>query len=103
MLWKVVDEVEPPDVNNSEFGWDVIVGVPTTRTGVYQCSPPGLMNVVACGCSGQSDFARKNCTCANAGVPCRGQCVEQNSCQNRHTKQDADDCPLTLLHGIYII
>jgi len=59
MLWKAADKDEPPVVNITEFGWDVIEGVPTSRTGVSQCAPPQPMKFVACERSGQSACARK--------------------------------------------
>ena len=94
MLWKAADEVQPPYVSISEFGWDVIDGVPTPRTGVSQCAPTQLMKVVACACSRQSVCSRKNCSCVTSGVSCTSfcKCMAQDSCKNPHTKQNEDDC-----------
>ena len=88
MLWKAADKDEPAVVSISEFGWDVIEGVPTPRTGASQCAPPELMKFVACECSGQSACARKKCSCFSSGVSCTGfcKCMAKDSCNNPHTQ-----------------
>lgn len=69
MIWKAADQVEPPEVNISEFGWEVNNGAPQPRTGVSEVAPSEILKVVACGCndqSGQGSCSRSNCSCKAA-------------------------------------
>jgi hypothetical protein len=93
MLWKASDQLEPPDVNISDFGWDIVNGIPNPRTGVSKVAPPELMKVVACSCRAQNACSKKTCSCNKAGVSCTSfcKCMAQDSCNNPHTKHDEND------------
>jgi hypothetical protein len=93
MLWKAADQPEPPIVNISELGWNMIDGVPNPCTGVTEVAPAELMKVVACGCSAQTACSRNSCSCRIAVVSCTSfcNCMAQDHCTNPHTKHVEND------------
>ena len=74
MLWKAADQIEPPNANISQFGWDIIDGRPTPTTGVSEVAPRELMKVVACGCIAHNACSRYSCSCHAAGSSCTSCC-----------------------------
>lgn len=91
MLWKAADQKNPPEVDISDFGWNITAGVPIPHTGVSVVAPVELMKVVACGCTALNTCSRNNCSCKTAGVSCTAFCkCTAQDCNNPHTKQDED-------------
>ena len=68
ILWKAADQSAPPDVDITNYGWEMVDGVPSPQTGVSEFAPPELMKVVACGCSSQTACSRSTCSCKAANV-----------------------------------
>ena len=93
MVWKAADQLEPPDLNIANLGWDVITGIPKPCTWVFEVAPPELMKVAAYGCSAENACSRNNCSCRVAGLSCTSfcKCTTQDCCSNPHTKNDAND------------
>ena len=93
MLWKAADNVGPPPINVSDFGWDTSDGIPKPRTGVSQVAPPELLKVVACGCNARDACSRNACSCKAVGLSCTAfcKCSAQDCCHNPHTRCDEDD------------
>ena len=88
MLWKSADQMAPPDVNISNFGWIITKGIPNPCTVVSEVTPSKLMKVVACDCSAVNACSRNNCSCKTASVSCTSfcKCASQENCSNPHTK-----------------
>ena len=67
MLWKAAVQVNPSEiigsVNISDFGWNIVRGVPHPCTGGTEVVPPELLEMVACGCSATSACSREQCSC----------------------------------------
>ncbi len=93
MLWKASDKCSPPDVNISDFGWEIVGNIPTPRTGVSEVAPSELMRVVACGCSAQTACSRHTCSCHGAALSCTSfcKCISLGMCNNPHTKPEETD------------
>ena len=90
MIWKAADQPRPPDITITDFGWDIVDGIPNPRSGVSEVAPADLMKVIACGCSTQTPCSRGTCSCQKAGVSCTTycKCMAQDDCNNPHTVQD---------------
>ena len=48
MLWKAADKKDPPSVDYTQYGWEMIDGTLRPKTGISTACAPEIMKVVAC-------------------------------------------------------
>ena len=79
ILWKFSDQLYPPELDITQFSWELINGLP---------SPPGILEVVACTCGTATPCSRKSCSCSKSEVSCTSYCKCESdvNCQNPHTR-----------------
>ena len=74
LLWKAADQLGPPDVSITEYGWEIQDGLicPSIYSGPP--GPPLLMNVISCRCRAEGKACKETKTVAstvlNSAAPC---------------------------------
>ena len=64
LLWKAADQLGPPDVSITAYGWEIQDGLicPSIYSGPP--GPPLLMNVISCRCRAEGKACKEtNCSC----------------------------------------
>jgi hypothetical protein len=91
-IWKAALTDQPPTVDISSWGWEIVDGTPQPVTGVKQVAPPDLLKVVACDCRINRPCSRNSCSCKSAGLSCTSfcKCHADAVCQNEHTKHEEE-------------
>ena len=75
ILGKAASEKQPPDVDITDFGWEIIDGVPRPMIHKGPPGPPELLKVVSCSCKAAGKAcASLRCSCHKANVPCADFC-----------------------------
>ena len=86
MTWCAADSDGPPDLNITNFGWEMkdTQPEPFPIAGSAAVAPASILKVVACSCKSQPSCATNRCTCRAAGLPCTTycKCEEDSDCEN---------------------
>ena len=94
-LWKAADQNSPPDIDISNFGWEMKAGVLSPCTiDPGSTWPPALMDVVSCRCRAARKACASICSCNKEGLSCTIYCLCQSGdeCCNLHKRsQHVDD------------
>ena len=74
LLWKPADQLGPPDVSITEYGWEIQDGLicPSIYSGPP--GPPLLMNVISCRAEGNA-CKETNCSCHRVKLSCTMYCL----------------------------
>ena len=91
LLWKAADQLGPPDVSITEYGWEIQDGLicPSIYSGPP--GPPLLMNVISCRCRAKGKaFKETNCSCHRVKLSCTMYCfcTAGDACHNPFTKKE---------------
>ncbi len=89
MLRKAADKADPPNVQITNYGWDVTVnGEVMPVLSKEPAAPEKLMDVISCSCRAEGNTCSRKCRCAANGLSCTSYCVcEGESCCNALTQQ----------------
>jgi hypothetical protein len=94
MLWKAADKTEPPDVEITNYGWEVTDnGDVKPSLSKEPAAPDKLMDVISCSCRAEGSACSKKCGCAANGLSCTSYCVCEggDSCCNEFTQRLDDE------------
>ena len=76
MLWKVADKADPPDVQSTNYEWDVTVNGEMLPVLLREpTAPEKLMDLISCDCRAEGNACSRNCGCAVNGRSCTSYCV----------------------------
>ena len=70
-LWKAADQHSPPDIDISNFGWEMKAGVLSPCIDPGPTGPPTLMNVISCRCRAAGKACAAICSCKKEVSPAR--------------------------------
>ena len=62
-LWKAADQHSPPDIDISNFGWEMKAGVLSPCIDPGPTGPPALMDVISCRCRAAGKACVAICSC----------------------------------------
>ena len=94
LLWKAADNSDPPDIQLTDYGWEVKehehVMPAVSRE---PAAPSKLMDVISCSCKAEGKACSGRCSCGSSGLSCTSYCVCEggNTCCNPHTQQEEDE------------
>ena len=94
LLWKAADKSDPPDIQLTDYGWEVKehehVMPAVSRE---PAAPSKLMDVISCSCKAEGKACSGRCSCGSSGLSCTSYCVCEggNNCCNPHTQQEEDE------------
>jgi len=95
MLWKAADQQGPPHVDITRFRWEVNDGIPSPSFDTDPPAPPGLIDVISCGCKAEGKAcSTEACSCHGNNMSCTiyCTCTASDECCNPFTiSVDADD------------
>ena len=75
MLWKAADQQGPPQVDITQFGWDLKDGVPCPSFDSGPPAPVGLIDVISCGCRTiGKPCSTEVCSCHHNNLSCTIYC-----------------------------
>ena len=78
LLWKAADKSDPPDVQLTDYGWEVkehkhvmpvISREPT--------APSKLMDIIRCSCKEEDKVCSGRCSFGSNGMSCTSYCVRE--------------------------
>ena len=76
LSWKVADKADPPDVQLTDYGWEVKehehVMPAISRE---PAAPSKLMDVVRCSCKAEGKVCSGRCSYGSNGMSCTSYCV----------------------------
>ncbi len=76
MLWKAADKADPPDVQITDYGWEVQDnGQVMPVLSKESIAPEQLMDVISCSCRAKGKACSLKCSCAANGLSCTTYCV----------------------------
>ena len=93
-LWKATDQHSPPDIDISNFGWEMKACVLSPCIDPGPTGPPALMDVISCRCSAAGKACAAICSCKKEGLSYTIYCLCQSGdeCCNPHKRsQQVDD------------
>ena len=92
-LWKAADQHSPPDIDVSNFGWEMKAGVLSPCIDPEPTGPPALVDVVSCRCRAAGKACAAICSCKKEGLSCTIYCLCQSGdeCCNPKRSQHVDD------------
>ena len=77
-LWKADDQHSPPDIDISNFGWEMKAGVLSPCIDPGLTGPPTLMDVISCRCRAAGKACAAICSCKKEGLSCTIYCLHVN-------------------------
>ena len=93
-LWKAADQDSPPDIDISNFGWEMKAGVLSPCIDPGPTGPPALMDVISCRCRAAGKACAVICSCKKEGLSCTIYCLCQSGderCNPHKRSQQVDD------------
>ena len=76
ILWKAADKQSPPKVDINQHGWKVKDGIPVPVFAADHPAPPGLTDVLSCGCKSDGKAcSSRTCTCHKNQLSCTLHCM----------------------------
>ena len=94
MLWKAADKADPPDIQITNYEWEVTAnGDVIPALSREPTAPEMLIYVISCSCRAEGRACSKKCGCAANGLSCTSYCVCEggDSCCNAPTKRVDDE------------
>lgn len=91
ILWKAADQQSPPQLDITQFGWEMKDGILSPSFDTGPAAPPGLIDVISCGCkSGGKSCSTERCSCQKNTMSCTiyCTCTAGDECCNPHTVRD---------------
>ena len=94
LLWKAADKSDPPDIQLTDYGWEVKehehVMPAVSRE---PAAPSKFMDVISCSYKAEGKACSGRCSCGSSGLSCTSYCVCEggNNCCNPHTQQEEDE------------
>ena len=74
-LGKAACDRKPPELDITDFGWEITDGIPYPMMDKSPAGPPELLNVISCSCEAAGKAcASSRCSCHSAKVPCTDFC-----------------------------
>ena len=104
LLWKAADQLGPPDVYITEYGWEIQDGqiCPSIYSGPP--GPPLPMNVISCRCRAEDKSCKEtNCSCHRVKLSCTMYCLCTTHSQRRRTRWRTKQRTLTILNMTMIV
>ena len=88
LLWRAADQMEPPELGITQYGWKIQNNIPTPVSGVSAIAPRALLQCVACGCKSKSPCSTRGCSCRASKLSCTTycRCCADDNCANENTK-----------------
>ena len=88
LLWRAADQMEPPELDITQYGWKIQNNIPTPVSGVSAIAPRALLQCVACGCKSKSPCSTRGCSCRASKLSCTTycRCCADDNCANENTK-----------------
>ena len=77
-LWKAADQHSPPDIDISNFGWEMKAGVLSPCIDPGSTGPPTLMDVISCRCRAAGKACAAICSCKKECLSCTIYCLHVN-------------------------
>ena len=75
LLWKAADKFDPPDIQLTDYGWEVKehehVMPAVSRE---PAAPSKLMDVISCSCKAEGKACSGRCSCGSSGLSCTSYC-----------------------------
>ena len=93
-LWKAADQHSPPDIDISNFGWEMKAGILSPCIDPGPTGPPALMDVISCHRQAAGKACAAICRCKKEGLSCTIYCLCQfgDECCDPHKRsQQVDD------------
>ncbi len=96
-LWKAANKTGPPThcSDIQKFGWEIKDNIPMPVISDVAPAPPGLSDVISCGCKSLGNTCSNNvCSCNKNKLSCTTYChcnLAEDVCNNPHTKNDDVD------------
>ena len=93
-LWKAADQHSPPDIDFSNFGWEMKAGVLSPCIDHGPTGPPAPMDVISCRCRAAGKACAPICSCEKDGLSCTIYCLCQSGdecCNPLKRSQHVDD------------
>ena len=93
-LWKAADQHSPPDIDISNFGWEMKAGVLSPCIDPGPRGPPALMDVISCHRQAAGKACAAICRCKKEGLSCTIYCLCQygdERCNPHKRSQQVDD------------
>ena len=93
-LWKAADQHSPPDIDISNFGWEMKAGVLSPCIDPGPTGPPALMDMISCRCRAAGKACAAICCCKKEGLSCTIYCLCQSGdecCDPHKRSQQVDD------------
>ena len=76
ILLNAANQQGPPAVNITQFGWKVKEGIPSTVFAADSPAPPGLNDVISCGCKAHGKASSSTtCSCQKNQLSCTIYCM----------------------------
>jgi hypothetical protein len=91
-IWKTALDEDPPDLDASDFGWikdeSSASLSPVTVSPEIPTAPPGILQMIRCGCSSDQPCSTGICGCHKGQLTCTVFCAcnMDRNCQNQWTK-----------------
>jgi hypothetical protein len=85
ILAKSADLLAPPELNITEYGWEIKDGVPVPETANQPPGPQALMDVVRCSCKSEGKACKTaSCGCQRVKISCTlySACDNSDACLN---------------------
>ena len=101
LLWRAADQLGPPDVSITEYGWEIQDGIMCPSIYSGPPGPPLLMNAISCRCRAEGKSCKdNNCSCRRVKLSCTMYCLctAGDACHNPFTKKE-DEAPHNYDHG----
>ena len=76
--WKAADQHSPPDIDVSNFGWEMKAGVLSPCSDPGPTGPLALMDVISCRCRAAGKACAAICSCEKEGLSCTIYCLCQS-------------------------
>ena len=75
VLGKAANDMGPPVLNLTDFGWELVDGVPCPQFHKGPMGPPDVLSTVSCGCKAAGTACSSSrCSCKKASMPCAAYC-----------------------------
>jgi len=91
LTWRAADQLHPPDLDVSQYGWELNKTLLCPVNGTSTAGPPSLVQLVACGCKSSMPCGSLKCSCRAGGLSCTTycKCGADEGCSNEHTKHES--------------
>ena len=75
ILCKAANQTGPPQLSITDFGWEVVDGVPCPVYDKGLVGPPDVLSVISCSCKAEGTACSSaRCSCRKGSMPCAAYC-----------------------------